>query len=319
MEDAYLDINHSNQFISIRSKNVKDNPVLLFLHGGPGASATALFQRFNKDLEEDFTVVCWEQRGAGKSFSNGLDKATLTVPQMIDDAHVLISYLCQRFGKEKIFLLGHSWGSRLGMYLVKAYPEKIEGFIGVGQEVSAFEGELQSWQYTYQRALDTKNQQAIKELEEMGAPQNGSYLAMYKTGFWGIVKQKEWLLKLGGERYDRTNYNDWVSKMLAGYNGNVLQLVKWSKASATTAGTMFHDSAFNNFDLRTDIASVYVPVHFASGSSDYNTPWPLVKQYASILEAPEKSFTLFDKSGHSPLFEESDKFNAFVRRTFLRR
>jgi pimeloyl-ACP methyl ester carboxylesterase len=82
---------------------------------------------------------------------------------------------------------------------------------------------------------------------------------------------------------------------------------------------MFHDSAFNNFDLRTDIASVYVPVHFASGSSDYNTPWPLVKQYASILEAPEKSFTLFDKSGHSPLFEESDKFNAFVRRTFLRR
>jgi pimeloyl-ACP methyl ester carboxylesterase len=319
MEDAYLNINHSNQFISIRGKNVKDNPVLLFLHGGPGASATALFQRFNQDLEENFTVVCWDQRGAGKSFSNSLDKATLTVPQIIDDAHVLISYLCQRFGKEKIFLLGHSWGSRLGMYLVKAYPEKIEGFIGVGQEVSAFEGELQSWQYTYQKAIDTKNQPAIKELEEMGAPQNGSYLTMYKTGFWGMVKQKEWLLKLGGERYERTNYNDWVSKMWLGYNGNVFQLVKWSKASASTAGTMFHDPAFNNFDLRTDIASVSVPVHFASGSSDYNTPWPLVKQYASMIEAPEKSFTLFDKSGHSPLFEESDKFNAFVIRTFLKR
>jgi pimeloyl-ACP methyl ester carboxylesterase len=82
---------------------------------------------------------------------------------------------------------------------------------------------------------------------------------------------------------------------------------------------MFHDSAFNNFDLRKDIPVVQVPVYFVSGIADYNTPWPLVKEYTSLLQAPEKSFTLFDKSGHSPLFEEPGKFNTLVREKFLNR
>jgi pimeloyl-ACP methyl ester carboxylesterase len=246
-----------------------------------------------------------------------MDKSKLTVPQLIDDAHVLIAYLCKRFNKEKIYLIGHSWGARLGMYLVRMYPERIAGYIGAGQEVAAYEGELQSWQFTYEQAKNSNNKRAIDDLEKMGQPHNGSYLRMYKTGFWGTVKQKEWLLKLGGERYGRTNYKDWIGKMLTGYDFNIFQLVKWSKAPAATAGTMFHDSAFNNFDLRKDIAIVKVPVHFVSGAADYNTPWPLVKQYAELLTAPSKSFTLFDKSGHSPLFEQPQEFNKLVRDKFL--
>ncbi len=316
-EELYISINQSKQFVSIRSKDAVNNPVLLFLHGGPGASATVLFQKINKELQNDFTVVCWDQRGAGNSFSKKMDKSKLTVPQMIDDAHMLIEYLSSRFNKEKIYLIGHSWGARLGMYLVRMYPERIAGYIGVGQEVDAFEGELQSWQYAFEQAKKSNNKKAIADLEEMGQPQNGNYLTMYKTGFWGTVKQKEWLLKLGGERYGRTNYNDWIGKMLTGYNFNIFQLVKWSKASATTAGTMFHDSAFNTFNLRKDIAIVKVPVHFVSGAADYNTPWPLVKHYAELLTAPSKSFTLFDKSGHSPLFEQPQEFNNLVRDKFL--
>lgn len=79
---------------------------------------------------------------------------------------------------------------------------------------------------------------------------------------------------------------------------------------------MFHHSAFNNSDLRKDINTVKVPVHFVSGSADYNTPWLLVKEYEALLNAPEKSFTLFDKSGHSPLFEEAQRFNEFVKTQF---
>lgn len=318
-EDLYLSINQSKQFVSIRSKDAVNNPVLLFLHGGPGASATVLFQKLNKELQNDFTVVCWDQRGAGNSYSNKMDKSKLTVPQMIDDAHVLIEYLCKRLNKEKVYLIGHSWGARLGMYLVRMYPERIEGYIGAGQEVSSYKGELQSWQYTYEQAKKKNNTKAITDLEKMGSPQNGNYLTMYKTGFWGIVKQKEWLLKLGGERYGRTNYKDWIGKMLIGYNMNIFQLIKWSKASATTAGTIFRDSAFNNFDLHKDIPVVKVPVHFVSGVADYNTPWPLVKQYSELLIAPAKSFMLFDKSGHSPLFEQSEKFNELVREKFLKK
>jgi pimeloyl-ACP methyl ester carboxylesterase len=212
-ESGFITINGHNQFVSIRGADQKNNPVLLFLHGGPGASATIMFQKMNKELEKDFTVVCWDQRGAGKSFNKHIDKSKLTVPQLIDDAQVLINYLRTRFKKEKVYLIGHSWGSRLGMYLVLMYPELIAGYIGVGQEVAAYEGELQSWQYTYEQAKQKNNSKAIVELEKMGAPQNGNYLSMYKTGFWGIVKQKELLLKLGGERFGRTNYTDWIFKM----------------------------------------------------------------------------------------------------------
>lgn len=315
-ESRFITINGCNQFISVKGADQRNNPVLLFLHGGPGASATIMFQTKNKELENDFTVVCWDQRGAGKSFNQHIDKSKLTVLQLIDDAQVLINYLRTRFKKEKVYLIGHSWGSRLGMYLVRMYPELIAGYIGVGQEVAAYEGELQSWQYSYVQAKKYNNQKAIADLEAMGAPQNGNCLTMYKTGFWGIVKQKEWLLKLGGERYGRTNYKDWIFSMANGYGFNIFKLMKWSKASATTAGIMFHDSAFNNFDLRKDIPAVQVPVHFINGIADYNTPWPLVKEYESLLSAPSKSFTLFDKSGHSPLFEEAEKFNSFVQIKF---
>lgn len=315
-EDLYLPINGTRQFVSIKSRDTR-NPVLLFLHGGPGASATVLFQKKNRTLENDFTVVCWDQRGAGRSYSRNLSKNSITVPQIIYDAESVIKYLSTRFNQQKIFLVGHSWGARLGMYLALLYPEYIAGYIAVGQEVSAFEGELGSWKYTYEQAKKFNNAKALKDLEEMGQPGSGNYMTMYKTGFWGIVKQKEWLLKLGGERYARTNYKDWMGQMLNGYHYNIFQLIRWSKASASTASAMFADSAFNNFDLRKDIPAVQVPVHFLSGLVDFNTPWPLVKEYAELLSAPEKSFTIFDKSGHSPLFEEPDRFNAFVKAKFL--
>jgi len=314
----FVEINESLQFVSIRGKDMNHNPVLLFLHGGPGASATIMFQKINKELEKDFTVVCWDQRGAGNSFSKKMDKSKLNVPQLIDDTRVLIEYLCKRFSKEKIYLIGHSWGSRLGLYVVRICPERIAGYIGVGQEVASYDGELQSWKYANAQAKKNNNQKAITDLEEMGTPQDGNYLSMYKTGFWGIVKQKEWLLKLGGERFEKTNYMDWIFTIAKGYRFNIFKLMKWRKASATTAGTMFHDSAFNNFDLRKDINTVKVPVHFVSGRGDYNTPWPLVKEYAEVLTAPSKSFTLFNKSGHSPLFEEAERFNALVREKFLK-
>jgi len=318
IDDLFLSINDARQFISIRGKDI-NKPVLLFLHGGPGAALTTFFQQYNRELEKDFVVVCWDQRGAGKSFQKNTAGKNLTVTQLINDARVLLDYLRDRFNQDKIYLVGHSWGARLGMYLVRMYPWKIAGYIGAGQEVAAYEGERQSYQFTLRKAKETNNKKAVSELEAIGAPQNSHYLNMYKTGFGGIVIQKKWLLKLGGERYHKTSYRDWISKMISGYHFNIFQLIRWSKASASTAGTMVHDSAFNRFDLRIDIPAVQVPVYFVSGVADYNTPWPLVKEYSALLQAPEKSFTIFNKSGHSPMFEEAGKFNAFVREKFLPR
>lgn len=316
-EMKYLDINGWKQFTLVRGTDTVNNPVLLLLHGGPGASTTALSRHYNSALEKDFTVVYWDQRGAGKSYSSKIDTSTLHVKQLVADASVLIDYLRNRFKKEKIFIIGHSWGSRLGMYLVRDFPGRINAFIGTGQEVAPYEGELQSYEYTLEQAKATRNTEAIKDLVEMGEPQNGNYLSMYKTGFWGTVKQKDWLLEFGGERYEKTSYTDWLFQMLLSDEYSLSDLVNWGRASAATAGKMVMDPDFSDFDFRQDIPTVELPVYFISGLHDYNTPWPLVKQYCEQLKAPVKGFYLFEKSGHSVPFEEPDRFNALVRKLFL--
>lgn len=316
-EMCYLSINNWKQFVLIRGADTTRNPILLMLHGGPGASATALMRKYNHDLEDSFTVVYWDQRGAGKSFNRKIDTSTLKVKQLIYDANVLMDYLRERFHQDKIFVIGHSWGSMLGMHLVKAYPEKIKAYIGIGQIVAAYEGELQSYQFTLKMAKATNNTKALRDLTEMSVPQSGNFMSMYKTGFGGFVKQRDWLLKLGGERYKKTNYTDWIFQMLMSDEYSLADLINWSRASATTAGKILQDPDFNDFDLRKDMLSVQIPVYFVSGLYDYNTPWPLVKQYFENLEAPQKEFFLFEKSGHSVLFEEPARFNALVKRLFL--
>jgi proline iminopeptidase len=314
-EINYLDINDSKQYVLIRGKDIK-NPILLFLHGGPGASATALLRKFNYELEEHFTVVYWDQRGAGKSFSKNVTAEEIKVDNYIQDVHWLAGYLKSRFNKEKLLLIGHSWGSRLGMYVIQQNPEDYLAFIGIGQELHSYRGELLSYQYTLQQAEEVNHKKAIKELEEMGPPKSGGYKDMYATGFWGGVRQKHWLLKLGGERYQKTNYTDWIFSILFSREYSFLDLIRYGKGSAFSAGNIIFDERFNNLDFFKEIPSVEVPVYFISGAYDYNTPWELVKEYAERLDAPHKEFILFEKSGHSPVFEEPKKFNDEVRRVY---
>lgn len=290
------------QYVLIRSHNIK-NPVLLILHGGPGASETAMFRKFNGELEKHFTVVYWDQRGAGKSFGKKLDVTTLTLKQHVSDAIELVQYVKHRFHQEKIFLLGHSWGSRLGLYVINETPENFYAFVGVGQDLTSDEADLISYRYTLQRAKELRMKKAISQLEASGPP---PYALM------DGVRQKHWLLKVGGERYAKRNYIDWVFTIWLSREYSFLDLFKWAKGSATSAGKMLSDTTFTPFDVRLQIRSVKVPVLFISGSHDYNTPWVLVKQYAESLQAPYKEFISFEKSGHSPPFEEPEKFNSVL-------
>ena len=146
-EFQYLNINNSRQYVLIRGKDTS-NPVLLFLHGGPGASATALLRKFNSDLENHFTVVYWDQRNTGKSFNQNTSKDEIKVSNYLNDVEYLTTYLKNKFKVDKIFLVGHSWGSRLGMYAIQKHPENYSAFVGVGQELASFEGEKLSYEYT---------------------------------------------------------------------------------------------------------------------------------------------------------------------------
>ena len=127
-----VEIGGIGQWIMANGKHA-DLPVLLWVHGGPGSGQMPVARYYNSNLEEEFIVVHWDQRGAGKSNSKDFDESTMTVNQFLEDTHAITQYLKKRFEKEKIFLLGHSWGTQIGMVTVSKYPEDYIAYIGVGQ------------------------------------------------------------------------------------------------------------------------------------------------------------------------------------------
>lgn len=158
-----------DQWISVRGKNT-DNPIMLYLHGGPGTPVMPLFRHFQAPFEDHFIVVQWEQRGAGKSYSRKIPKETMTIEQFISDLHELIEILRKRFNKKKIYLMGHSWGSVFGTFTVQRYPELFYAYIGVGQANNTIETEKIMYQFVLDKALELNNRKAIRQLKKIGPP-----------------------------------------------------------------------------------------------------------------------------------------------------
>ncbi len=158
-----------DQWIEVRGQNAK-NPILLFIHGGPGIAFIPMASAFQNPWEKYFTVAQWDQRGAGKTYesnSRELQRQTMNVPQMEQDAVDVANYLRTRFKRDKIFVVGHSWGSLLGLWLAHEHPELIYAFVGTGQAVSMPQNEAVGYQITLQAAHDRHNEQAIQDLESI--------------------------------------------------------------------------------------------------------------------------------------------------------
>jgi len=311
----YLEINNTQQYILIRGHDV-DNPLLLFLHGGPGASETSMLLKCNRELEREFTVVYWDQRNAGNSYDRKFPKEEIKVQKYIQDVNTLVSYLKNRFQVEKVFLVGHSWGTRLGMYAIQKHPENFIAYVGVSQELSSYEGEMMSYQYALNKAKELDKGKALKTLEKIGEPQSGDYTTMYKTGIQGFWKQKQLLIKLGGDSYNKRIYLDWMLSVWFSREYSFIDLVRFMKTFKFSSENIVCDPDYNNIDFFKQIPEVEVPVFFISGEYDYNLPWPLVEKYCDSLKSPYKEFIKFEKSGHNPAFEEPDKFNNEIIRIY---
>ncbi len=161
-------LNDSEQWVSIRGQDVT-KPVLLFLAGGPGGSQLATARYALGGLEEHFVVVNWEQPGAGKSF-DAVDRSTMTPERYIEDAHALVMLLRERFGQEKVYVLGESWGSALGIMLVQRFPELFHAFIGTGQMVAFLENDRMCYDFALQWAEERGDAAKVTALSQQGPP-----------------------------------------------------------------------------------------------------------------------------------------------------
>ncbi|MEO6690607.1 MAG: alpha/beta fold hydrolase, partial [Dokdonella sp.] len=191
-----IPVNGTRQWISVRGNDTR-NPVLLFLHGGPASPDMPLAWTFQTPWEDYFTVVQWDQRGAGKTHAaNDADKVAdgMTMEGMTADAEEVVSYLRRTYHKKKIFLLGHSWGSVLGVRLAQAHPEWFHAYVGVGQVVNFRQSEADGYRYALDQARAHGNQEAVRDLAALAPyPAPGKPLDLDTIG-----KQRRWLELYGG-------------------------------------------------------------------------------------------------------------------------
>lgn len=300
-------INGSNLHIRIRSENA-DNPVVLFLHGGPGVCDRHWVLKYQSGLADVCTMVCWDQRGSGKSYTAQQAKQTMTIDQVVEDARLLVEYLCKKFNQEKLILVGHSWGSFLGTLLMARHPEHIAAYIGMGQLADGPDNERISYEFVYNEAQKRGDKKAIADLERIGAPQNGLYASLDD-----LVVQRDYMTKFGGGDYKESS-SIWTSviiPILLSPEYTLLDMPKYAKGTFYNLRQLWSDVATSSF--RRDITKVAVPVYITQGRHDQNTPSELARDWFNALEAPHKEWFWFEESGHSPIKEEPEAWGSVVR------
>ena len=289
----------------------KENPAVLFLHGGPGIPNRHGIAKNHMDLLDDFTIVAWDQRGTGGSYF-GCDPATLTLDQLVSDCGELLDYLCRTLGKEKIFLLGGSWGTELGTFVCQKYPEKVAGYIGYGQVVNGIENENVSYAFALRKAKEANCTEDVAELERIGPPVDGQY----KPVFDGLRAQRRIMKKYGGHSTKGGSYfTGTVVPILTSPELSLRDKIGTAKGYKLCLSKMW--PTIVHYAFIHDCAPFQMPYYIFQGRKDNNTPASLVQDYYDAIVAPDNDLVWFENSAHGPLGEEPEKFKRLMREKFL--
>jgi pimeloyl-ACP methyl ester carboxylesterase len=302
-EAKAIEIGGIQQWITVRGRN-RDNPILLVIHGGPAAPDLPNRYLYEPSWADYFTVVQWDQRGGGKTFElNDPDTIapSMTKARMIQDAQEVVAYLRITYGKQKIFVLGHSWGSLIGLSLAERKPEWLYAYIGVGQIIDMHEGEKISYEWTLNEARKAGNQQAIKELTTIAPyPETNGSVPLDKLG-----TERKWSIVFGGLIHGRQSYNtlENTEKISPDYSETDFKAI--DQGSAFTLPKLLPDLISGDF---TNVKTLGCPVLVFAGRYDYTTPSVLVKRWFDSVRAPNKRFVWFENSAHMIYEEEPGRF-----------
>lgn len=292
-----------DQFVSIRGADTR-NPALLVIHGGPGYVSLPMSWWFARGWEEYFTVVEWDQRGAGKTYllnNPGAVAPTLTLARMAGDAEEMADWVRTRLGKKKIFVLGHSFGSYLGLELASHYPDWLHAYIGVGQLTDGPESERRGWAFALDAARAAHNAKAVRELESI-APY---FPPGHPASLAAIYLQRKWLDFYGGVMAGRPG-NDAESdlaKLSPDYSDREIARI-WE-------GNEFSERALLPQVLAADLTGVRhldCPLIIFAGRHDFNVNSAVAADWFARVKAPSKEFVWFENSAHLPMTEEPGKF-----------
>jgi len=279
------------QWISVRGNN-RSNPILLFVHGGPGSPMMPESWSYQRPWEDFFTVVQWDQRGAGKTFQAGKRKTVepLTIDRMQADGEELIELLRKRYHQEKIFLMGHSWGSVLGLRIAQHRPELLYAYVGVGQVVNGRRNEEVGYQETLKKARESGNATAVSELMALAPYPDPSGT----TPLAKVIAERHWDVALGGMLYGKQQDNaSQLWKLSPDYTPADIAAIE--PGELASAQQLLPEVARVDFDA---IRSFKCPIFFFAGVDDRTTPASIVAAYYQTIEAPKKQLFKIDHAAH---------------------
>jgi pimeloyl-ACP methyl ester carboxylesterase len=302
-EARFVRIGGIEQWVTIRGWD-RDNPVLLFLHGGPGEVTNPWTFVLFAPWEKHFTVVQWDQRGAGRTLrKTGPTVApTMTVDRIVQDGIELSEYLCKHLGKDKIIIVGHSFGSIIGVLMARAKPGLFYAYVGTGQVADSTKNYFVAYDELLKKARAVGNQQAFDELSRVGPPP-------YASGE-GYRVQRKWANAFGGA--DQFLFGTIGLTLVA--PGNSVQDVNDSVAGQQLSGDRLvpQTKSIGPEELGSEFS---IPMFFIQGAEDFTTPTALAKNYLDSIKAPRKEFVTINGGGHFTVFMDSDQFlNELVSR-----
>jgi len=291
-----------DQWVSIRG-NDRRNPVLLMLHGGPGWVAMPTSWYFQRGWEEYFTVVQWDQRGAGKTYAAN-DPAvvapTMTRERMIADSEEMVAWLRREFGKERIFVLGQSWGSYLGLELAQRRPGWLHAYIGIGQISNAPESERRGFAWTLQQAREDGNAEAVAELEALAPYAQGNQPVPLEK----LFKQRKWLNHYGGMVHNRRGGDAEAAAIRLSPEYTDHDVAEVWKGNDFSMQHLL--SEVLTLDMTT-VRELKVPVFLFEGRHDHNVSSELAAEWLQGVKAPAKQLVWFEQSAHEVMIEEPGK------------
>lgn len=296
-EQIKLPVNGVKQYLSIRSD--RDHaPLLLYLHGGPGDAALPLVLKYNKVLEKHFTVVVWEQRGAGKSYYPFTEGSKITIDTFIEDLHQIVLFLLKKFQQEKVYLVGHSWGSVLGLRFISGYPQYVHTYIGCGQVVNMKKSCWAAYDYVMEQA-DEKTRRKLTGID-----------CSYKGEQWmqDLLFVTKQVVKYKGSLYGKKNYNPLVMPFLFSKYYSIPDLVNRIKGGQQSIRYLWQELMETDFE---NVVQYEVPIIFAEGRHDKHVSAELVKSYYEKIQS-EKQLVWFEQSCHFPQWSEHGKFNQML-------
>lgn len=288
----------------IRGEN-EHNPVILFLHGGPGSPELPMIK--HTELEKYFTICYWDQRGAGMTFSSDTDPGTMTIGQFVEDTRQMTDSLRKWYGVDKIYLMGHSWGSYLGIKTIEKHPELYHAYIGIGQVCNQLESEQLAYDYIVAEAHKVGDKQTIKAFEVYD-----KYADDFPSNDYLLKVRSNSMNKYGvGIKHKDCSMFDIAVDLLYYRGYTVMDKMHFLQGTMFSLNNMFHKIIEDNlFETSTRFE---VPVYILHGRHDYQVSYKLAKAYLDSIDAPQKGFFTFEESAHSPNLEEVEQFVEVIR------